>query len=443
MPWQQYVADVSGEVDPKTGIPIYRDIILTMMRQQGKTTVVYVKKIHRAVGFGGPQNIRFTAQSKDDARVKWLEHVTMLEKTPLKPMFKKRVTNGSEQLTWFNGSMEYLKSGTATSGHGATLDFGVVSEYFSQVDNKLPVSMRPAMLTRPAAQMFIESAAGTSQSIPLNDLVKFHRERLEAEPDAPSRVAYFEWSAADDEDPGDPQTWMRRMPALGHTIQLSDVQHEWDNISTPEQLSDFKRTMLNLTDWGATHIEGVVAWDAWLAGGDDNAELIGTPFVGLDVAPDRTWSSVAVAGLNQFDLPHIQLVKHERGTAWVVDYLRDRLRQEGITQVAIASRSAAATMQEALERAGIDVLLLDGGDVAAACGSVFDDIEAGILSHLHSEQGPLDAAVAGAQWTAGDRRVFSRSKSGADISPLYAAAVAKWAFVLAQNAVSDILETIA
>lgn len=440
MPWQQYVADVTGEVDPKTGIPVYREIVITMPRQQGKTTTVLIKKVHRAIGFGGAQNIRFTAQSKDDARVKWLEHVAILEESPFASAFTKRVTNGSEQLTWLNGSKEYLKSGTARSGHGATLDLGIISEAFAQIDNRIATSMRPTMITRPAAQLLVESTAGTAQSIYLNDLVKLHRERLEQEPDAPSRVAYFEWSALESDDPADPATWLRCMPALGHTIQLAEIQHEYDNKTS---LAEFTRSFLNLTDWGATHIEGAIDWDAWLASRDQSSEIIGDPFIGLDVAPDRTWSSIGLEGPNRKGVSHVQLAKRERGTAWVVDYLRDRLREMGLNQVAIVARSAAATMQEALERAGIEVLLLDSADTAAACGRLFDEIENEQVAHLADGQGPLDAAVAGVQWSTGERRVFSRAKSGPDLSPLYAVAVAKWARVLAESRVTDILQTIA
>lgn len=440
MPWQQYVADVSGEVDPKTGIPIYRDLILTMPRQQGKTTTVLIKKIHRAIGFNSPQNIRFTAQSKDDARVKWLEHVAILEQSPLKRAFTKRVTNGSEQLRWLNGSMEYLKSGREKAGHSLTLDLGIISEAWSQFDNRLATAMRPAMITRPSAQLFIESAAGTAQSLYLNELVKINRERLEAEPDGPSRVAYFDWSGTENDDPGDPRVWQRIMPALGHTIQLADIQHEWD---VHTDLAAFIRSYLNLTDYGAVNVVGAIDWDAWTGTEDATSEIVDIPFIGLDVTPDRTWSSIGAAGLNAAGRSHIQMVKHDRGTAWVVDYLRDNLSRDGITQVALAARSAASTMQEALERAGIDVLLLDGADVAAACGSIFDDIQDDNIAHLPQEQGALDAAVAGAQWTTGDRRVFSRAKSGPDISPLYAVTVAKWAHTLAQSQVADILETIA
>ena len=40
MPWQQLVADVGLELDPESGLPAYREIVVTVPRQSGKTTLV-------------------------------------------------------------------------------------------------------------------------------------------------------------------------------------------------------------------------------------------------------------------------------------------------------------------------------------------------------------------------------------------------------------------
>ena len=45
MPWQRHVVDVAYEVDPDTGRLRYDEVILTIMRQSGKTTLVRGKKI--------------------------------------------------------------------------------------------------------------------------------------------------------------------------------------------------------------------------------------------------------------------------------------------------------------------------------------------------------------------------------------------------------------
>lgn len=81
MPWQQYVADVSHEVDPLTGLLWYREVIIEIPRQSGKTTLGLTVRVHRATGpFGGPQMLLYTAQTRNDARQKWEdEHLPLLQ----------------------------------------------------------------------------------------------------------------------------------------------------------------------------------------------------------------------------------------------------------------------------------------------------------------------------------------------------------------------------
>src|SRR5687768_2384450 len=80
MPWQQLVADVGGEIDSETGLPAYRDIVVTIPRQNGKTTLVLGWEVQRALGWDGPQNIVYSAQSGKDARKKLLDdQVPILE----------------------------------------------------------------------------------------------------------------------------------------------------------------------------------------------------------------------------------------------------------------------------------------------------------------------------------------------------------------------------
>ena len=75
--------------------------------------------------------------------------------------------------------------------------------------------MQPAMMTRPNLQLWVVSTAGTPHrsSVFLGagpDRPPGSRRRV----DAPA-IAFFEWSAPDDADPADPDTWRACMPALG------------------------------------------------------------------------------------------------------------------------------------------------------------------------------------------------------------------------------------
>ncbi len=69
MPWQRQVVDVALEVDD-AGQFVYRDVVLTVPRQQGKTTLSLSLILHRAL-VRSRQHIVYCAQSALDARKKW------------------------------------------------------------------------------------------------------------------------------------------------------------------------------------------------------------------------------------------------------------------------------------------------------------------------------------------------------------------------------------
>jgi hypothetical protein len=130
-----------------------------------------------------------------------------IARSKLEPFIDVRRGSGSEALIFRNGSMLGLVSGTQTSGHGDSLDLGVIDEAWAQEDDHLEQAMRPAMMTRDA-QLWVVSAAGTEKSAYFRAKVEDGRAR--AEMGVTENGCYIGYSAADDEDPGDPATWWRR-----------------------------------------------------------------------------------------------------------------------------------------------------------------------------------------------------------------------------------------
>src|SRR6266566_353985 len=224
MPWQRHVLDVALEVDPVTGLPAYREVVLTVPRQSGKTTTLLSLMVHRSLGFARPQRITYTAQTRLAAREKWqYEHLPLLQKSPLGGMFRPVLQRGEERIVWDNGSIYGIESTQETAGHGNTLDLGIIDEAFARVDAAGEQAMRPAMVTRADAQLWVVSTAGKAKdkSAYLWGKVQAGRARLDAGPG--SGIAYFEWSAPVDADPADPLVWRDCMPALGHTITEATI----------------------------------------------------------------------------------------------------------------------------------------------------------------------------------------------------------------------------
>ena len=210
MPWQALVANVAGELLPD-GRPAYREVRVTVPRQSGKTTLLLSVEIDRSLNWGDEQRTLYAAQDRNNSRAKWEEQADMLTGTPLRRLFRVRRQTGLERWVFDRTrSTVGITASGESSGHGQTLDLGVIDEAWAQEDDHLEQAMRPAMMTR-NAQLWIVSAAGTEKSAYFKKKVEDVRAR--AQLGLTDGGCYVGYSAGDDEDPADPATWRRRMPA--------------------------------------------------------------------------------------------------------------------------------------------------------------------------------------------------------------------------------------
>jgi phage terminase large subunit-like protein len=418
MPWQQLVADVAGEHDER-GVPYYREIRLTVPRQSGKTALLESEATDRCVSFEIPQRALYSAQDRNHARDKWLEYVETLERSVLRRLFRVRRSNGSERITWRNGSVLGITASGATSGHGFTLDLGVIDEAFAQVDDRLVQGFRPAMVTRRDAQLWIVSTAGTETSTFLRERVDDGRARVEQ--GERSGVAYFEWSAPDDWAIDDPATWAAAMPALGITIDEATIAADYQTMDAGE----FARAYLNR--WQPKGIP-VFALAQWLACLDPSSRVGGVIAFGVDVSPDRSSASIAAAGGRADGRAHVELVDRRDGTEWIPGRIAELVERWRPVAVAVDPAAPAGSLIPALSlSAGIPLVLCTGRVYGQACGAFFDDVAAGRL--VHRGQPPLDDAIIGARKrTLGDAWAWARSPDAADPAPLIAATLARWAW---------------
>ena len=414
MPWQQMVADIGGELDPVTGLPAYRDVIVTVPRQSGKTTLVLGWELQRALGWDSPQRIVYSAQSGNDARKKLIEdQVPILERKKAKLGIQRILRGmGNEAVEFSNGSRIVLLASTADSGHGKTIDLGVKDEFFADYDDRRDQSMVPAMATRPAAQVLTTSTMGTDESVPLNRAVD--RGRLAVELGERSGVAYFEWSAAPDDDPDDPGTWRRCMPALGLTISETVVAHARATLPAGE----FSRAFLNLRTKAENRVIPIAAWEAVC---DLEASPEGQPVFALDVNPERSAGAIVAASAGV-----AELVDYRDGIGWMVPRAGELSARWTAPRWVVDSTGPAGSLIADMERSGLKVHPASAKDLVVACGSLYDGVlEQRVRIRRHAR---LDEAAAGAaKRSIGDSWAWTRKSAAADISPLVAATLALWA----------------
>jgi hypothetical protein len=455
MPWQQYVADVIGEVDPRTGVRIYREAYLTTMRQVGKTTFVIVTKAHTALDTPVPVRTLFAAQEGKSAIAKMIQHAELIRSTPLGRKLAPGTpvtSNGKEHVAWANGSSEWPLSEKESSGHGDTIALGAITEAMAHRDDRYITTMQPAMNVNPNALLLVESTQGNAKSLYWNEQTSELEKRFLADPAelTAARVAFFNFSFGPDDDIGSEQTWRRRIPSIGHTLRVEEVEHAWLNATTPKKVRAFKRNFGNIADLGAGD-DSILTDDQWETSATD-AIIVGRRAFTLDITNDHSWATISWAGLNTNGLVQAEVVKHERSMHWVLPYFGQlfELNPRAPRRVYVVAGGSAALMADRFSRADIEMIVLPRAEYAAAVSDWYDGItdETGPTTvHARKHQTPLDVAIGGASWTKTKPPVWDDGTSRTIISPLVATSIAPWAFQLelkrAEEEVTDLLETVA
>lgn len=417
MPWQHEVANVGLELG-EDGFPAFREVVVTVMRQSGKTTLLLVVKIDRgycmARELARPQRILYSAQTGKDGRDKMLDDEwPLIEASPFRAAFKEpRKAAGSEAFIFTNGSRIINLASSDSAGHGKVLDLGLVDEAFADIDDRREQAMIPAMATKPWAQLWVTSTMGTDASVYLNR--KVERGRANAEAGRNTDVAYFEWSIPDTEDIDSPAVWARYMPAYGITITERVVRHARETMTD----SEFRRA------WGnqrTSSDERIISIEAWAAATARVVAAEGRVTYGFAVTPEQSHASIAVADRSG----RVELAYHDAGTAWAIDILAKRARETRSAVVLDPTGPAGAFVDE-LERLKVKVRPMSGREYAAACGEMFRTIVENdpprpfIRSHddLSVAVGALSRRPLGDAW-AWDR------KGTGDVSPFEAVTLAR------------------
>jgi Phage Terminase len=423
LPWQSQVLDVGLEYELDSDFPngrryIYREIDFGTPRQSGKSVLTLVKTLHRMILCGPGQKSVYSMQTGSEASRKLLDDwCPMIDDSPFQhAVHRVRRTAGGEGIHFKNRSTVEIMRTAKSSGHGRTLDEAIIDEAMHDHDDRREQAVMPAMLTRRNAQVLNTSTAGTDESLYWRRKVDLGR--MAVEDGVTEGLCYFEWSAPDEADPYDEDMWWHVMPALGRTQPIESVRH----LARTMREEEFRRAMLN--QWTRTDMK-VIDWSAWVECRNPHGS-IGTDMVlALDVNKERTGAATVAASRGSDGLVDIELIDNHEGLSWLVPRaveLRDRHHP---TKIIVDGTGPVGALIPELERAGLDLTIVGGGEMARAAGAFYDHVLARCLRVRPNEH--LDNAVAGAaKRIRGDAFVWQRSTNSTDISPLVCATLALW-----------------
>jgi len=404
--WQRQVADVALEVD-EAGRYKRRTVGVSVGRQNGKTALLSAR-IGLELLAGG--HVAYTAQDRGGARLKFQETVEMLRPGLGSRFQQLRLANGSECLTLQNGASFRVVTPSKDGARGLSLDLVVIDEALAH-PLELVGALGPTMSTRPSSQMWLASNAGTSQS----QLLRHYRD-LGRAGDSPS-LAWFEWAAADDADPDDPETWLAAIPTLAEEkgVTMAAVEDFHGTMTT--ELFDreiLNRWPLEAGDYALDLAVFAQLEEHDLPHGDKLA-------LGVDVSPMRDWSTIAIASQTG-DRYLTEIVDHRPGVGWVPARLAELAQRWGAT-IVIDAGAAAGSLLPHLQH--LNTLEVGARDYCASCATMHDAIVDGKLAHL-GDSILTDAVASATRRRLGDRWAWKRTSEESPITPLVAASLALW-----------------
>lgn len=422
-PWQRSVL-VDALALRTDGKWAAREVGLCVPRQQGKGSVL--EALELAALFlpepdGPPPLILHSAHEYKTADEHFRRMRDLIEgNTRLRKQIRiVRTASGAQAIELVSGARLRFVTRTSGSGRGFSPDLVVMDEAYNLSDEAMAATMF-ALSARPNPQLWYTSSAG----MPSSSVLARVRSRGMAGDDP--TLAYFEWSAPDNAELDDPEAWAQANPALGTLrpngsgLALETVQSE--RLSMPDE--QFARERLGM--WADTNVEQIVSHIDWSACASPSHVPTGRLAFALDVDSNvhgEEWCAIAAS-----DGVHLEVVTPPGsgpGLGWVVPAVvakRDRF-----DELLIDPAGPAGKLIDPLEAAGVTVRKVKPQEFIAACGQFVDAVNERRVVHI--DQPVLNRAIAAAarRDTGDGAWRLSRTRSKADISPLVAVALARWA----------------
>ncbi len=412
MPWQRWVL-LHGLELAQDGSYRFRTLLVVTSRQAGKSTLLQVLALWRMYVDGAPL-VLGTAQNLSLAEETWQGALSMAEGVPELAAELAHVsrTNGDKYLRLTGGERYKVSAATRSGGRGLSSDLVLLDELREHRDWEAWSAVTKTTLARPAPQVLGFSNAGDRQSVVLSSL---RDKALSTSLDRTSTLGIFEWSAPDGCALDDREAWAAANPALGHRMSEQAIAAALE--VDPEPV--FRTEVL--CQW-VEAVEAAISPRVWEALTDAQAPRGTDPVFALDVAPDHSTASLAVAWTRTDGASQVMLAEHLTGVDWIVDRASSVLSTWG-GRLIVEQTGTAGFLLPALERAGVNVDPVPRRFYADACSALDAAVTARRVRH--GGQPELIAAVASARWSAsGDAGQRVLSRKDLRVSPLVAASLA-------------------
>lgn len=452
-PWQRLILrDALAErADGKWASP---RVGVLVARQNGKGAVIEARVL-AGLFLLNERLIMYSAHEFKTAQEMFRRILELIEGTPA---FSRRVkavarSKGDEGIELLGGQRLRFIARSTGSGRGFSGDCNLLDE--AQHLGEAPIdALMPTMSARPNPQLWLLGSAPDKDLAPCEPFSRFRKRAMAGDS---KRFSWFSWEAilcsdqcgkgcTEHDDPADPATVAKTNPGLGIRLSLEYCEDERDSMSA----KGYARERLSVgnypTEGGGWEVISEAAWTATAHPQvldehgtelDPGSKALDPVAFAIDVTPDRSAAAIAMAGVREDGLIHVEVIDHRPGTAWVVDRVAELIERWSPCAVALDAGGPAGSLVADFDDAGIELTLPKYRDASAACGALYDSVvrppdapDEWVSTLRHRPHPALSAALAGAgKRPLGDAWAWDRRGVSVDISPLVAVTLARWAYV--------------
>jgi hypothetical protein len=316
------------------------------------------------------------------------------------------------------------------SGRGFSADRLIYDEAYALPEETVAASL-PTMSARPNPGVLYTSSAALDQSVVLRRIMARGRQEDGRPKDA--GLAYIEHSADPKADLDDEEEWVRANPGTSvGRILVEFIAKERASMSDVT----FARERLGIVD--ESRSASVIDLDAWDAAGDPLSAPDDPVVFAIDVSPDASFASIAVAGAAPGGKVHVEVVERRRGLGWVVDEVEKLRNTWRPSAIVLDPIGPIGSLLPDFALAGVEVTELTMREHAQACGlfkAMVENTEEPLPGEtlresrprlVHKAQRGLRAALESARKrNAGEAGAWLwNRRDDTDISPLVAATLA-------------------
>ena len=369
MPWQRMAADVALEIDA-SGRFVYHDVVITVPRQSGKTTVTLALGLHRLLTT--PEGkIWYTAQTGQAARERFLQELVPRVQRSLPGVTDLKRGAGDTRLLFPALGGQYRPHPPSDKYlHGEQSDLNLVDEPWAFTEmqgDALMQAIVPTQNTRPNAQTIYLSTMGDARST-------FWHNIVDAARDGRPRTAIMDWGLPEGADPSDVDAVITAHPAVGHTIRPDAIRTAHASMKPAE----FARAYANIRT--ATRVQVFDSETLALALTDARTIAPDSPVAfGVAMSWDRSRTVIACAGLDVDGVPVAEIVDARPGSSWAYPAIAELHRSWSPLAIVVDGHSPAAPLVHSPELDGL-LTVPSSREVAAGTGAFIDHITAGTVA---------------------------------------------------------------